>query len=179
MNKNQKDLAKQIVIALGILGFVSIAMVMPGLSKAIPLFSKVDLRRINQEMKRLKKRGLVEIIKKKNGVSGFKLTKVGKEKLKRYNIDFLQIDRPNSWDGKWRVVIFDIPVNKNFSRELLRKKMKNLGFYKLQQSVFVYPYPCYEIVTYLRDYLGVSAEVEYLEVEKLESQNKLVEHFFT
>lgn len=177
MTENQKFIAKQIVIAIGILGMASAVMVAPGLAKAIPLLKKIDISRINQELKRLKKRGLVEIIKRRNGLTTVKLTKEGKKKLARYQIDLLEIEKPKKWDGKWRVIIFDIPIKKNSSRESLRWKMKSLGFYRLQNSVFVHPYPCLEIVKYLRDYFGVSAEVEYLEVEKLESQNKLIEHF--
>ena len=178
MTENQKFVAKQIVIALGVLGVVSAVMVAPGLAKAIPLLKKIDTSRINQELKRLHKRGLIEIIKRKNGVTTIKLTKGGKKKLERYKIDLLQIEKPKKWDGKWRVIIFDIPVKKNFARESLRRKMRNLGFYKLQASVFVHPYPCYEVVQFLRDYFGVSNDVEYLEVDKLESQNKLIGFFF-
>ena len=179
MTENQKFVAKQIVIAIGILGVVSAIIVAPGLAKAIPLLKKIDIYRINQELKRLQKRGLVEIIKKRNGLTTVKLTKEGKNKLTRYQIDFLEIEKPKKWDGKWRVIIFDIPVKKNSARELLRYKMKSLGFYKLQNSVFVHPFPCYDTVTFLRDYFGVRAEVEYLEVDKLESQDKLLTHFFT
>lgn len=179
MTENQKFVAKQIVIAIGVLGMVSAVMVAPGLAKAIPLLKKIDIARINQELKRLHKRGLVEIIKLKSGITEVKLTKEGKIKLARYQIDLLEIEKPKKWDGKWRIIIFDIPVKKNFARELLRRKMKHLGFYKLQASVFVHPYPCYEVVKFLRDYFGVSSEVEYLEAEKLESQNNLLEHFFT
>ena len=187
MTENQKFIAKQearfiakqIVIAIGVLGIASAVMVAPGLTKAIPLLRKIDIARINQELKRLHKRGLIEIIKRKNGITNVKLTKEGKRKLARYKIDLLEIEKPKKWDGKWRIIIFDIPVKKNFARELLRRKMKNLGFYKLQASVFVYPYPCYEVVKFLRDYFGVSSEVECLEAESLESQNKLIGHFFT
>lgn len=179
MTENQKFVAKQIIIAIGVLGVVSAVMVAPGLAKAIPLLRKINIARINQELKRLHKRGLVEIIKRKNDVTEVKLTKEGKRKLTRYQIDLLEIEKPRKWDGKWRVIIFDIPIRKNFARELLRRKMKHLGFYKLQASVFVHPYPCYEIVKFLRDYFGVPSEVEYLEVEKLESQNKLIGYFFT
>lgn len=179
MTENQKFVAKQIVIAIGVLGFVSAVMVAPGLARAIPLLRKIDIARINQELKRLHKRGLIEIIKRKNGITNVKLTKEGKKKLARYKIDLLEIEKPKKWDGKWRIIIFDIPIKKNSARELFRRKMKHLGFCKLQASVFVHPYPCYEIVNFLRDYFGVSSEVEYLEVEKLESQNKLVEYFFT
>lgn len=179
MTENQKFIAKQIVIAIGVLGVVSAVMVAPGLAKAIPLLKKIDLARINQELKRLHKRGLIEIIKRRNGVTTIKLTKEGRKKLSRYQIDLIEIEKPKIWDGKWRIIIFDIPVKKNFARELLRRKMRHLGFYKLQASVFVHPYSCYEVVKFLRDYFGVSSEVEYLEVEKLESQNKLIEYFFT
>lgn len=179
MSENQKFVAKQIIIAIGVLGIISAVMIAPGLAKIVPLLKKIDIARINQELKRLHKRGLVEIIKRKNGITTMKLTKEGKKKLARYKIDLLEIEKPKKWDGKWRVIIFDIPVKKNSARESLRKKMKRLGFYKLQQSVFVHPFPCLEIVQFLRDYFGVSSEVEYLEVEKLESQNKLIEYFFT
>lgn len=187
MTENQKFvakqearfIAKQIVIAIGILGIVSAVMVAPGLAKAIPLLKKIDISRINQELKRLQKRGLIEIIKKRNGLTTIKLTKEGKKKLARYQIDLLEIEKPKKWDGKWRVIIFDIPVKKNSSRELLRYKMKNLGFCKLQASVFIHPFPCYEIITFLREYFEVKTEVEYLEVDKLESQDKLLTHFFT
>lgn len=178
MTENQKFVAKQIVIAIGVLGVVSAVMVAPGLAKAIPLLRKINIARINQELKRLHKRGLVEIIKRKNGITEVKLTKEGKRKLARYQIDLLEIEKPKIWDGKWRIIIFDIPIKKNFARELLRRKMKHLGFYKLQASVFVHPYPCFEVVKFLRDYFGVPSEVEYLEVEKLESQNKLIGYFF-
>src|SRR3989344_1903131 len=179
MTEKQKDVAKNILIALGIIGIVPIVSVAPGLAKVLPLLKKVDLARINQEIKRLQKRSLVEIIKNKKGVSVIKLTKDGKAKLRRYQIDNLKIEKPISWDGKWRIIIFDIPISKNNERFLLRKKMKEIGFYKLQNSVFIHHYPCFEIVKYLRDYFGVAAEVEYIEANSLESQNKLISYFFT
>lgn len=178
MNGKQQEVAKTIIIALGIVGVVSVVAVAPGLGKIIPLLQKVDTRRINQEVSRLYKRGLVEIVKRKNGVEEIRLTKKGKDMLSQYSIDQLKVEKPSKWDGKWRVVIFDIPVAKNKSRELLRRKMKQLGFYKLQNSVFVHPYPCLEVVEFIREYFGVKAEVEYIEAENLESQNKLINHFF-
>lgn len=178
MNKKQA-VAKNILMAIGIVGVISAVMVAPGLAKILPLLSKVNVSRINQEIKRLQKRGLVEIIKRKNGLTSIKLTNEGKEKLKKYRMDELSIEKPNKWDGKWRIVIFDIPVSKNNNRWFLRQKMKNLGFYKLQNSVFIYPYPCLEVVNYLRDYFGVKQEVLYIEASSLENQDQLLTYFFT
>lgn len=175
----KKEVAKNILLTLGVVGIVSLALVAPGISKAFPLLRKINLSRFNQEIKRLHKRGLVEIIKRKNGLVSLKLTSTGKEKIKRYQLDKLFIDRSQGWDKKWRIIIFDIPVKKNSNRTLLRRKMKNLGFYKLQASVFISPYPCLEIVEFLRSYFNVKNEVEYIEAENLESQNILLEYFFT
>lgn len=177
---NVKDsLAKNILLGLGVIGVVSLVMVAPGLAKALPLLSKIDLRKINQEVKRLRKRGMIEMIKNKHGIEEIKLTKLGRAKIKEYKISDIKIDKTKNWDKKWRIVIFDIPIQKNKSRNLLRRKMRELGFYKLQDSVFVHAYPCFEIVEFIRVFFGVKAEVEYIEAEKLESQNKLLAHFFT
>ncbi len=175
----RQEVAKNILIALGLAGVLSAVVIAPGLARLLPYLSKIDYSRINQEIKRLQKRGLVEIIKNRSKVTTIKLTPRGRQLLKRYFIDNLSIEKPVKWDGKWRLIIFDIPVKKNKSRDFLRRRMKSLGFYKLQNSVFVNPYSCYEVVKYLRDYIGVSSEVEYLEVESLESQDKLIEYFFT
>lgn len=179
MTEKQKFVARNIMLTLGVVGVVSAVAVAPGLAKLLPTLSKIPVSQINQEIKRLQKRGLVEIIKRKNGLVSIKLTKLGKEKLSRLKIDQLQIEKPSSWDRKWRLVAFDVPTHKNFSRDMLRRKMKNLGFYPLQQSVFVHPYPCLEEIHYLREFFGVRNRVEYMEVANLESQDKLLEYFFT
>jgi DNA-binding transcriptional regulator PaaX len=179
VDEKQKEVAKNILLAIGIVGILSTVVIAPGLSKILPILSKVDPYRINQEIKRLQKRGLVEIIKRKNGITDLKITDGGKKKLAQYKIDNLKLEKSQKWDKKWRIVIFDIPIQKNISRNLLRKKIKNLGFYKLQKSVFVTPYECLAVVSFLRDYFGVNGEVEYIEAEKLESQDILIKHFFT
>jgi DNA-binding transcriptional regulator PaaX len=178
MSEKNREVAKNIILALGVIGFVSAATVMPGLAGVIPLFEKIKRARVNQEFKRLQRRGLVEFSIKRDGSGVFKLTKKGRERLKRYKIDELFIEKPKIWDKKWRIIAFDIPITKNASRKMLRDKMKEMGFYKLQASVFIYPYPCYEVVEYLRNFLGINSEVEYIEADKLDSQNKLIAHFF-
>ncbi len=48
------------------------------------------------------------------------------------------------WDGKWRIVMFDVPNEKSNERNIFRQRLKSLGFQMLQKSVFVIPYPCEE-----------------------------------
>lgn len=46
-----------------------------------------------------------------------------------------------SWDGRWRMLLFDIPVSRNTERNRLRRYLKNHYFGCLQGSVWVTPNP--------------------------------------
>lgn len=55
------------------------------------------------------------------------------------------------WDGFWRLVIFDIKETNKSTRDLLRKKLKQLGFVMWQESVYITPHPINnEINEYLK-----------------------------
>jgi phenylacetic acid degradation operon negative regulatory protein len=46
-----------------------------------------------------------------------------------------------SWDGQWRVVVFDLPEEHNASRVRLRRYLKDRGFGYLQNSLWITPDP--------------------------------------
>ena len=46
-----------------------------------------------------------------------------------------------SWDGRWRMVIFDLPERENTARVRLRRFLKDRGFGYLQNSVWITPDP--------------------------------------
>ncbi len=51
------------------------------------------------------------------------------------------IPDPNTpWDGKWRMILFDIPEAKRSLRQLYRMKLADLGARMLQSSVWITPY---------------------------------------
>ena len=43
-------------------------------------------------------------------------------------------------DGIWKIIIFDVPESKRFIRNFIRARLKNLGFKKWQNSIWVSPY---------------------------------------
>ena len=46
-----------------------------------------------------------------------------------------------SWDGQWRLVMFDVPVGKDSAREKLRRHLRGRAFGCLQNSVWISPDP--------------------------------------
>ncbi|MBM3888112.1 MAG: hypothetical protein FJ388_03195 [Verrucomicrobia bacterium] len=43
------------------------------------------------------------------------------------------------WDGRWRLVLFDVPTTENTRRDALRRYLREKGFGYLQNSVWVTP----------------------------------------
>lgn len=82
------------------------------------------------------------------------LSKEGKKIAGRYHIDDLRIAKPKKWDGWWRILIFDIPDKNKIKREALRGKLKDLGLYKLQKSVWICPYNFQNEVEILRNFFA-------------------------
>jgi phenylacetic acid degradation operon negative regulatory protein len=48
------------------------------------------------------------------------------------------------WDGRWRLVLFDVPTGQNTQRDRLRRYLRDKGFGYLQNSVWISPDPLEE-----------------------------------
>lgn len=77
------------------------------------------------------------------------------------------------WDGKYRLVIFDIPEIKKGSRRWLREELYLLRYIQLQKSVFIGKYPLSQDI--IRDIKKsrLSDFVNYLLVDKIYDERKL------
>jgi len=125
----------------------------------------------------LKRRGLIEVKREGHDVR-IALTKEGKKRAGKYQIDDLEIEKPKKWDKKWRLVIFDIPASSRLIRDVFRRKLKEFGFYPLQKSIWITPYPCREEVKLVREFLGANKrQIQILEATKLEEEHFLKKHF--
>ncbi len=134
-------------------------------------------KKVSNTFNYLKKRGLIEIKREGHDVI-MTLTEEGKKLAGKYQIDDLKIERPKKWDKKYRLVIFDIPNKSRFIRDVLRRKLKEWGFYPLQKSVWVQAFDCRAEVELLREFLGVNKkQLQFLEVTKLED-DKFLRKFF-
>ncbi|HCC59885.1 MAG: hypothetical protein A2402_00650 [Candidatus Staskawiczbacteria bacterium RIFOXYC1_FULL_37_43] len=89
----------------------------------------------------LKKQKLLE--KKKNYEGSILVSLTEKGILRVINFRFRRLGhKKGKWDGKWRMVAFDIPNSHRKDRNALRYRLKMGGFYELQESLFLHPYDC-------------------------------------
>lgn len=139
-------------------------------------WKQYNSRYLKKTIARLRKEKYVSI-EERDGEEVVVLTKYGKQRILKYSLDSLTIEKPKSWDGRWRLVIYDVPKQKKHLRDLFRETLKNLGFYQLQESVWLHPYPCEPQITFLREYYGVGNEVVYVVATTLEDDSPYRTYF--
>ena len=178
---------KQVLVLLGAGTFLAASVIMPGLPMIVKPFldertrreenewKKFNTWRLKQVLKRMRQQKLVEITGK-DGVQIVKISDNGKKKLLNYSLDEMMIHEKN-WDGKWRIIIYDIFSGKSQERELFRKTLKRMKFHRLQKSVYLTPFPCKDEIEYLRQICGVGNEVIMLTVSGIENEHAYKEYF--
>lgn len=81
-----------------------------------------------------------KLIKKSaNSSSGYAFTPQGRNRAIEILIQLRSKQNPQ-WDGRWRVVIFDVPEQRRHDRYFLRQQLRAMDFHLLHKSVWVSPY---------------------------------------
>lgn len=192
MRRKSKKLAattKKILMMAAGGAFIAGSLIMPGLPKILMgrklnfenfieenEWEPFDARRLRRRIKELQKNKMVQVYQTTEGFF-VKVTKKGKQKLLKYKLDDLRIETPKKWDGKWRLVAYDIPTDKGGKRNAIRSCLKEIGFYQIQKSVYLYPYDCEEMIEYLRQIYNIEEYVSLLVVGSLEQEEAYKEYF--
>lgn len=157
-------------------GLLSVALVAPNAMLMFGIFRNKKVKavnfRFNRALKDLEDKGLVKISR-----SMVKITEKGKKELMLYEFKRKIVKPPKKWDKKWRIVSFDIWERRRNVRNKVRKYLTQLGFARLQNSVWVYPYECREIVNLLKINFKVRPAVLYIVADSIENDEKLKSKF--
>ena len=121
---------------------------------------QINKNKISQALKRLTEKGMVDFY----GTQEIMIKLVIKADDK---LNTLMKKREYEWDGRWRIVIFDIPEKHRKARNLIRFKLKEWGFKKFQNSVWGTRTNCTaEFRKYIRE-VGISSWVVILESDNI------------
>lgn len=161
---------------------LSVALVAPNALRVFKSFAKEKdpwdeyyPSSIERETFRLWRKGYVEVIEMHGGYK-VQISDKGKTEILKYDLNSMSIALQETWDGKWRMVFFDIPASKKV-RNVFRNQLRTLGFFPMQESVYVYPYPCTREIKFLREVYGISHQVKLAKVESIENDRDL-RHYF-
>lgn len=170
---------------IGIAGVVALSTVSPGAFAAIGKlffrknrYRKWSPREKEQKVTRtfyyLKDRGYIRMKPTKSDIIIF-LTRPGKKKLQKMNLENLDVARParEKWDGKWWAAAADIPTEDyKWAADLFRQKLKDMKFLSLQRTLWLYPFDPRKEINYLIQYYGIAGFVMVMEINRLDRDDE-------
>lgn len=179
IKRKKRDLRNAALVAIGLAGTLAVAAVAPNMFQ---LLGKTGiLTRLKYHSKgvlaRLKQKGEIEFIERE-GKKYVRLTDLGEKilDLQREKLNLMN-KKPKKWDRRYRLVMFDIPERRGKIRKLLRFEMQEVGFLRIQDSVWVYPYDCEEFIALLKADLRIGKDVLYAVIEEIENEGWIRKHF--
>lgn len=177
--KKKKDIQNAVLAAIAVTGFMAFAAVAPNALKLLNYLpnEKYNLRyRTRTAAGRLVAKGYAKWIEK-DGKKYLRITETGRKAFAFEQAKVSLKNQKKKWDGRWRMVVFDVPERRRHIRTRLRGVMSEIGFVRLQDSVWVYPYDCEDFVALLKAELKIGKDVLYAIADTIEHDKSLRLHF--
>lgn len=173
---------KRILRGLLILGALYFALSSPsGARKLYRAIGKEykkysDRYYLRKQLLRLRDKKLIHY-SESNGYIQIELTEEGRREALIYNPETMTLPKSHRWDGKWRMIAFDIPESKRRGRDALRHMMQELGAIQLQKSLWVWPYECRQEIDFIAELFTVGKYVHYFVAESTTANPHLKARF--
>lgn len=116
---------------------------------------------IYKTLDRLEKDGLLKKRRKETKIF-LHLTEKGKKIVRKHRKSGKYSHR--NWDGRWRVVIFDVPEKRAQARTYLRNYLKALGFGMVQRSTWITPYDFGRLIDHFSTKMKISDCIYHMTV---------------
>lgn len=177
--KKKQDIQHAVLAAVAITGLLAWAAVAPNTLQLLRYLPKEKWNlayRAKTAAGRIVVKGYAKWIER-DGKKYLRLTEAGK---KAFAFEQAKVELKNQkkkWDGRWRMVVFDVPERRRRVRNRLREVMLEIGFVRLQDSVWVYPYDCEDFVALLKAELKIGKDVLYAIADTIEHDKSLRLHF--
>ncbi|MDP2950940.1 MAG: hypothetical protein Q8N55_01000 [bacterium] len=130
---------------------------------------KTEVNDIKKRIKAMQRQGLIF---KDQERKNFSLTQQGKAMVDFIVERYQELNQP--WDGKFRIIIFDIPEKKKAWRAELRKELNLMQYVLLQRSVYVGKYPLAASFLEELNEAGISKNVFIFIAEQMDRQDEIL-----
>lgn len=186
--ERMRTLTKQLVhnslLVIGYAGFTGVLVVAPNATQAygsilIKTLEALDISEKERIYRNLRRQGLVQIDRVDNKNYRLTITPAGAHRLAKELLDEITVPPMKKWDGKWRLVCYDIPISKNQERFEFTRHLNRMGFTLVQKSMWAHPHSCIEQIEAITDSLAIKRFVTILEATKFDkyTTKKLIKRY--
>lgn len=180
--RRRDNIQNAVLSVVTVAGTLAVAAIVPNIFQVLPhIIGKKRYKLSFQARTAIDKliiKGYMHRIRK-NGEVYLELTDVGRRylQMEEARVQAPAARKRKRWDGRYRLVMFDIPETRKGTRDRLRRLMGEFGFMRLQNSVWVSPYDCEELAMLVKAELRLGSAVLYALVDQIEGERKIKDHF--
>lgn len=138
---------------------------------------KIRLRALR--LKELERRKLIRFKELGGGKVRIELSRNGYRLKREYDLDSLKLKVPKKWDGLWRIVLYDIPLAQRKASNAFRSKIRQMGLFQLQRSVWVSPYECLAELEFISTIFEIDMDncVSYFRTKEIPKEREIRSYF--
>ena len=177
--KKKRDIQNAVLTVAAVTGFVAFAAVA---GNALKLLEYLPNEKYN--LRHQAKSAAGRLVAKKyavwverDGKKYLRVTPAGRKVLAFEQAKIALKSQKKKWDGRWRMVVFDVPERRRRVRNRLCAIMRDVGFVRLQDSVWVYPYDCEDFIALLKAELKIGKDALYAIADTIENDKNIRKHF--
>lgn len=177
--KKKKDIQNIVLATIAVTGLLAFAAITPNALRLLEYLpnEKYNLKyRMKSVAGRLVAKRYVVWVEQ-DGKIFLRITEAGRKVFAFEQAKVALKNQKKKWDGRWRMVVFDIPERRGHIRARLRAYMNEIGFVRLQDSVWVYPYDCEDFIALLKSELKIGKDALYAIADTIEYDTPLRKHF--
>lgn len=130
---------------------------------------------ISRSIKNMADLGLIETVKS-DREDYARITPKGRQKLSSIKLDSKNGLVSNNWDGKWRIILLDLPESRKAERDSIRYLLKKANFVCLKNSAWISPYPFEHMFENIKKDLGLTSELIIMTTSTLDKESE--KYFF-
>jgi DNA-binding transcriptional regulator PaaX len=171
-------LNKAIIGTIATAGVIAVGLVAPnafsvlGATKLLPQ----QRYRVKTILGRMVQKGYARV-ERSDGKPYVRLTEKGERFASLMHEGKLGPNKSLKWDGKWRIVTYDVRGKASTTRARIRELLQSWGFQLLHQSLWVSPYDCEDLVFLLKQEFKLGKGLLYVIAEEIEMDSTLRNQF--
>ena len=139
-------------------------------------WKKINERELARGIRNLYRLDILKKVEIGDGLYEVKLTEKGRVRALNRQLENIK-NKKQKWDGKWRMVAFDIPEIYKKGRDALRQKLNKIGFHKLQESIFITPYDCKKEIEALVKFFRLEKYVRFGILDFIDNESHFKDFF--
>jgi DNA-binding transcriptional regulator PaaX len=178
-SQKRQNIQNAVLATVAVAGLLALAAVAPNTLRLLRYLPKDKFNfsyRTRTAARRIVTKGLAEWVNK-GGKKFLRITEAGRKALALEQAKIALKNQKKKWDWRWRMVVFDVPERRRRIRNRLRAVMCEVGFVRLQDSVWVYPYDCEDFIALLKAELKIGKDVLYAIADTIEHDKSIRLHF--